>query len=686
MGDQSMKMTRRSFIKACAATAALSYSASQFSSVFEPARPAAAADDITKGVKLVRTVCAPNCTNSCGQLVHVKDGRIVKVEPAEFPDPRYNRICLKGISNAMQRTYSPDRVKYPMLRVGERGEGKWKRISWDEAYDYLAKKIKEIQTKYGDGAMAWMSMTGDYGMFGQAISRRIANVMKGTLLTNLGIMGDLACNIAYFPATGMLQDGHPWPDLMNTKLAIFFGCNYAETSLNDTRFIWDAMENGMKLVVVDPRFSNTAAKADQWIAIRPGTDAALILGMMNVILKKNLHKPQFLIDNTNVPFVIRTDTGQFLRVKDIQGGASEQFMVFDAASGELRPWGTTPHALSGKTKVRLNDGKEVEVCTAWDRISEYIAQWTPEKASEVCEVPADVITELAVEYATTEPAAIRVSQGINRYWQGHQGVRAALLLGALCGNHGKKGAGVSWAGGTLFKMIASAPSCWLNPREKEGYEEKVVVGSHLFELIPKDQPWPIRGIWFNHYNYATQMPNYNRFVKEIAPKLELIAVNEQLMNDATTYADIVLPACSWYEQEAELVGSWSNYYIQYRHQCIEPLWEAKQDHTIYAEISERMGYGEYWGSVDDSINEIIDNFVEDKLRNIDKKELFEKGVTKALYPDDFVPFADQKYFTPSGKLEIYQEGLEQYGEAVPVFEEPIESNRNPKSKNTRLLL
>ena len=96
------------------------------------------------------------------------------------------------------------------------------------------------------------------------------------------------------------------------------------------------------------------------------------------------------------------------------------------------------------------------------------------------------------------------------------------------------------------------------------------------------------------------------------------------MNDATTYADIVLPACSWYEQEAELVGSWSNYYIQYRHQCIEPLWEAKQDHTIYAEISERMGYGEYWGSVDDSINEIIDNFVEDKLRNIDKKELFEK--------------------------------------------------------------
>ena len=161
MGDQSMKMTRRSFIKACAATAALSYSASQFSSVFEPARPAAAADDITKGVKLVRTVCAPNCTNSCGQLVHVKDGRIVKVEPAEFPDPRYNRICLKGISNALQRTYSPDRVKYPMLRVGERGEGKWKRISWDEAYDYLAKKIKEIQTKYGDGAMAWMSMPGD---------------------------------------------------------------------------------------------------------------------------------------------------------------------------------------------------------------------------------------------------------------------------------------------------------------------------------------------------------------------------------------------------------------------------------------------------------------------------------------------------------------------------------------------
>lgn len=676
--DNKLKMNRRNFVKASAATAALTYGATHFSRVFEPAPANAAALD--GEIKKIRTVCAPNCVNSCSHLVSVKDGRIVRVEPGAFPDPRYDRICLKGISNAMQRTYSPDRVKYPMMRVGERGEGKWKRISWEEAYSFLETKIREIQSKYGDGAMAWMCMTGDYGVFGQMIARRISNVMKGTQLSHLGIMGDLASNVGFLPATGMLQDAHPWPDLMNSNLAILFACNYAETSLNDTRFIWDAKENGMKLIVIDPRFSNTAAKADQWVALRPGTDAALQLGMMNVILSKNLQDQAFLTENTTGPYLVRGDNGKLLRQKDIGGGDSEEYLVLDAASGAVRPRGPLPHALSGKAEVVLADGSKVVCRTAWDLIADYIAQWTPQKASEVCEVPASVITQLAVEYATTKPAAIRISQGTNRYWQGHQGFRNAILLGAICGNHGKTGAGVSWAGGTLFKIIATTPSSWLNPREGEGYEPKTIVGSHMFEKFPKDEPWPIRGIWFNHYNYGTQMPNYNKFVNDIAPRLELIVVNEQLMNDATTYADLVLPACSWYEQEAELVTSWSNYYMQVRNQCIKPLWEAKQDYDIFKEISERMGYGKYWGPIKDSLNEVIDGLGEERMRNIDKKELWETGVTSALFPDDFIPFADQKYFTPSGKLEIYLDFLHELGEALPVYLEPIESNRQPKAK------
>ncbi len=678
MKFNKLKMNRRTFVKASAATAALTYGSTRFSQVFEPVIAKASAGD--GEVKLVRTVCAPNCVNSCGHLVHVKDDKIIKVEPASFPDPSYNRICLKGISNAMQRTYSPDRVKFPMMRVGERGEGKWKQISWDEAYDYIAEKIKSIQGKYGDGAMAWMSMTGDYGVFGQLISQRIANVMKGTQLTNLGIMGDLASNIGFTPATGMLQDAHPWKDLKNCKLNLFFGCNYAETSLNDIRFVWDAVENGMKLVVIDPRFSNTASKADQWVPLRPGTDAVLLLGMMNVIINKNLHDQDFLNANTTGPYLVRNDNGQFLRPQDVGSGSADEYMVIDAATGAVRVRSAAPHKLSGKVSASLSDGTAVECRTAWDLIEEYISQWPPEKASEVSEVGVDILTELAMAYATTKPAAIRISQGTNRYWQGHQAFRNAILLGAICGNHGKAGGGVSWAGGTLFKTIAGTPSCWLNPREAEDYKPKSIVGSHMFEKLPKDEPWPVRGIWFNHYNYGTQMPDYNAFVNEIAPRLELIVVNEQLMNDATTYADIVLPACSWYEQEGELVSSWSNYYFQLRKQCISPMWEAKQDHTIYAEISERMGYGKYWGSVEDSINEVIDNFTEDKLRNIDKKELWETGVTRALYSDDFIPFADQKYFTPSGKLEIYLDFLHELGEALPVYVEPIESNRQPKAK------
>lgn len=671
-------ITRRTFIKGSTVTGALVYSSSKFTSVFKPIAANAATEK--EGVKLVRTVCAPNCVNSCGHLVHVKNDRIIKVEPAEFPDPDFNRICLKGISNAMQKTYSPDRVKYPMVRVGERGEGKWKQLSWEEAFTQIADKITKMQKEHGDGAMSFINMTGDYGVFGQLISQKIANVMKGTILTNLGIMGDLASNIAFVPATGMLQEAHPWKDLMNSKLLILFGCNYAETALNDIRFVWNAKENGTKIIVIDPRFSNTAAKANQWVNLRPGTDGALILGMMNVILEKGLHDEKFLNDNTTAPYLVRSDNKQFLRSGDLNGDETIQYMVIDDETSSVRERSLAAQKLSGTVTVTLSDGKSIECRTAWDLTADYINDWTPEKASEVCEVSVEVINQLAVDYASSEAAAIKISQGVNRYYNGHQGFRNALILGGICGNHGKKGAGVSWAGGTLFKTIAATSSSWLNPREDEGYEPKKVVGSHLFELIPKNEPWPIKGIWFNHYNYGTQIPNYNEFINVIAPKLDLIVVSEQVFNDATAHADYVLPACSWYEQESELVSSWSNYYFQLRKQCITPMWEAKQDFDIFAGISEKMGYGEYWGDIEDEINYIIDTFTEDKLRDIDKKELWETGVTSALYPDDFIPFEDQVYFTPSGKLEIYLDFLESFGEALPVHSEPIESNRQPQAK------
>ncbi|MFM7785769.1 MAG: molybdopterin-dependent oxidoreductase, partial [Gammaproteobacteria bacterium] len=187
--------------------------------------------------RIVRSVCSPNCTGSCGIDVSVKDGRILKVEPADFPDPRYKRICLKGISMAMQRVDHEGRLRYPMLRKGERGGGQWQRISWDDAFDYLAEKLDGIGRRYGPEANAWISMTGNYGILSMMLSSRVANCLGGTAFTNLGIMGDLGANMGFLPTLGVHQESNEWPDVVGSKLIILFGKNIADTAHSDIHFV-----------------------------------------------------------------------------------------------------------------------------------------------------------------------------------------------------------------------------------------------------------------------------------------------------------------------------------------------------------------------------------------------------------------------------------------------------------------
>ena len=157
---------------------------------------------------VTRIVCAPNCVGSCGINAFVKDDVIQKVEPAEYPDPAHMRICLRGISNAMQRVYSPDRVKYPMKRVGERGSGEFERITWEEAFDLIYEKMQYNIENYGPTSNAFFAMTGNYGIGHQKYAAMMANTFDGTILSNEGIMGDLAMNLAYLPTMGIMQDAN----------------------------------------------------------------------------------------------------------------------------------------------------------------------------------------------------------------------------------------------------------------------------------------------------------------------------------------------------------------------------------------------------------------------------------------------------------------------------------------------
>ncbi len=239
-------------------------------------------------IQKIRTVCPAHCgIDACGILAHVKGDRVVKVEPADFPNPRYRRICLRGLST-LEVTYHPDRLKYPMKRVGKRGTGNFERISWDEALDTIAEKLKAIATKYGWPAVAWVLGGPGAGTTKFGAYLRLASLTQSTRVSAWGY-GDsaLPCGSrvlfgSQFPYAflfGSLFSSPSAPEIL-----VVWGANPGESQpLNLMRPIMDAKEKGALLVVIDPRFTVTASKADAYLGVKPGTDTALALGTVATV-------------------------------------------------------------------------------------------------------------------------------------------------------------------------------------------------------------------------------------------------------------------------------------------------------------------------------------------------------------------------------------------------------------------
>ena len=647
---------------------------------------------------IVRTVCAPNCVGSCAINAYVKDDVLVKVEPGEFPDNSYHRICLRGISNAMQRVYSPDRVKYPMKRVGERGSGEFERISWDEALELIRDTMQHNIDTYGPASNAFIGMTGNYGVIPQTVNGMLANTYDGTQLTNFGIMGDFGVNLGFIPTLGVQQDSNTWEDLLGSKSILMFGCNYAETNMQEMHFIFDAQEAGAKLVVVDPRFSRTAAKADWWVPIRPGTDAALVLGMMNYIVEQGRIDEGYIRTYTNASFLVDVATGKFAM-------NGSDYLVWDEEAGVPAPVAPLPEetkpvypsvevhgevpqecavpqgaALYGEYQIEV-DGAQMTVKPAFQLLVDSLAPWTPEAASEVCEVPAADIVKLADIYTLDAPCSLRVSQGTNRYWNGHLPTRALIQMAAITGNIGKPHANINWAGGTLMRMLFSLSASTTHPRE--GHTCSTLPGTQWIDIVASQQPYPVKMLWTQNYGWGTQGPDWNRVVNEALPQLDLIVVSEQIMTPGAMYADLVLPVTTYYEEPFEIVPAWSNMYLQARKQAIKPMWEVKTDYEIGQALADKFGILEEteWklDCVEFARKHIIGENVSPEFQTMDFDELLEKGVARANFKEDYVAFESMRFATPSGKIELYVDSLVDVGEQLACYYEPLEGNRNEKA-------
>ncbi len=635
---------------------------------------------------VVRFACGQwNCTGTCGQNVYVKDGSITKVEPADMGDDYYQRnICLKGITYAMQQVTSADRIKYPMRRVGERGAGDWERISWDEAMTEIVDKFNKVKEEYGPKSVAGVQMTGNLSIIAYNAPQRMMNLVGGTWISFIGLMSDGAQAYGFMIPLGTSDVANGWDDMLDgSNFLITVGQNIPAVKNGYMRYVLDAQERGMYYAAFDPRFSRGVSKADEWVPVRPGTDPALLLGMMQHIIANNWHDEKYLKAYTNAPFLIRSDSGMMLKQTDL-GNTGEAYVVLNATGdATAEPSADVDCTLYGEYTATI-DGAQVKCSTAWKLFVDSLnSTYTPEQAADITEISADKIKDLADRYANKGPSTIRVGQGSTRYYNGHLSPLNAVVLALICGNIGTKHAGVSWESGSFDIFGGNLPTGWdewIKVNTKVEIPDQIP-GDVGFEAIRTGNPYPIKALWISQYGIGSQAPETENLFESTLSKLDFIVVSDTLMNYGAKFADIVLPVVSYYEcPTGDMVcGYDAHKLLQRSQQVIPPLWEAKSDWDIGRAFADKLGLLDLWDKYGSTVEENMEwslaNNTAPEIQATDWTEWREKGVSRLNMKQPWVALEDKNFPTSTGRAHIYFEEFVEFDQQLPCHSEPIESNR-----------
>jgi len=673
--------TRRRFVEGAAAGAGL-LTVGGTLRYLEHADEATAAGQVSGAEAVFRTGHSNNCDGACGHMVKIVDGKIRLVTSAPFSPktidgreaPRFNpRICLRGVSQ-IQNTYSPDRVKYPYKRIGERGSGRWERIGWDEATATIAEKFKEIQAKHGKKSVWIAPYTGSLSIIEGVVGAgfRLASVIGASAGDFEGDNeGDSSTPAGwnYLLAdpdltAGGIFDGHEMTDFLNSKTIVLWANNVAETSIPDWRFIAEAQRSGVPVVSIDPRFTSTSARADLWLPIRPGTDTALIDGIINYVIRKKLYDAAYVKAYTVGPFLVDPSTKKFLR----QG---KSYLVVDAVDGQVKP----VQQAKDPELFAEHDGAS----SAMKLLADEMAQYTPQKVAAMTDLQPSQVLQLAELWTKNHPVGVRAGFALSHWYRGDLTMQALLTLQALTGNIGVHGGGVTTFAGGLTTTAFDLGNWWA-PKGTEMFtvlEPMEAAGAML-----DDKPYPVRAAWFMVNNFAQQMSDRNTTVKALK-SLDFLVVSDYVMSATADLADIVLPAATYFEK-SDLLSS-NNFYLQYMPKMIDPLWESKSDLDAISLVAQKMGYGKYFDqSADEYLKEILHIGDPDADANV-KGLTWEQLTTSAPHLNTatlpYVPFIDKKFPTKSGRIEFYVELLVPYDQQLPGFKEPIEASKaNPLYK------
>ncbi|HEX2912869.1 MAG TPA: molybdopterin oxidoreductase family protein [Chloroflexia bacterium] len=563
-------------------------------------------EQATGNIETKKVICPHDCPDTCCMSVTVKDGRIIKVTGEESHPFTQGFLCIKT-NYYLERLYSPLRIKYPMKRVGPKGSGQFERISWDEALDTIASRYKEIAAEYGPEAILPYSYAGTMGLLSYAsMDRRFFHYLGASLLDRT--ICSTAGKAGYVYTMGASMGTDP-ESIINAKLIICWGTNPVTTNVHLMPFINEAKKRGAMLVTVDPHRSKTAEQSDLHIQPYPGTDAALALGMMNVIISEGLHDKEFIEKNT----------------------------------------------------------------VGFELLAERAAEYPLEKVEKITGIPAEQVRDFARLYATTRPSFIRLSYGMNRHTNGGMMVRTVTCLPALIGAWDEVGGGALLSSGGSFPTNKTALE---RPDFLERHERfpRTINMIKLGEALLEYQNPPVKALFVYNSNPAAVAPNSRKVIPGLQREDLFTVVHEQVMTDTARYADIVLPAPTTFEC-LDLHTAYGHLYVQLSQPAIAPLGEVLPNTEVFRRLAQKMGFDD--PAFSDSDEELIRQALTSEhpaMQGITYERLQKETFIRLNVPTPFQPFADGKYPTPSGKIELYSESMLRAGlDPLPTHNPSAES-------------
>jgi len=660
-------------------------------------------------LKVIRTTtwsAGPGCHGSCGVLAYVKDGRLVKVEGD--PDHPWNqgRLCSRCLAMT-QYVYHPDRLTRPLKRVGQRGEGKWQPISWDEAYDLIEQRMNKIKQESGPESVIFAMGTGrDIGPWICLLAYAYGSPNVMFSLSGIACYSPRIAAVETVQGDYCILDASQWspkryddPQYKVPECIIVWGYNIAANCADNVFGHWiiDLMKKGTKIISIEPRVTWFSSRAAKWLQLRPGTDGAIAMGFLNVIINEGLYDKDFVEKWTNAPHLIRDDTGKLLRESDItKSGSPANFVVWDSNSQRPVVWdsGNVEYrldnikpALEGEFEISLADGTTVTARTVWELFRQEVNKYPVKRVSEISWVPEKDIVEAARLYARSKPASIHWGVSIDMTPAITPTVQAITALWCLTGN-------LDTPGGNVISRYAFDAVAYALPgaegviklEDKEvdkkrigadryGPLNKFIWRAHtdlVLEQIFSEKPYPIRGMWIQTCNPVAGTGMAPRKWAEALKKLDFVVAVDLFMTPSTQLADVVLPAASFLEKDG--VKSWW-IPLQTINKAIT-VGECKPDVEINFELARRFNPNLRWKTIYELFDDIL------KPSGLTFKQLQEKGW---VFPPQGHPSSPYHRFengllrkdkkpgfqTPSGRVELYSSLREEWGlEPLPHYEEP----------------